>query len=645
MQKYTTWILAFAGILLYLGAIPPIGFGLLGWLAFAPWIPLIRERRMSGRHPYAVIYLAGFLFWMVSLHWLRYPHPATSIGWIALSGYLAVYFPILVAISRAAVHRFRIPAALAMTIIWTGLELARAHLITGFLMASLAHSQLSIWPVWGDTLPTAWLPIVQIADLAGEYLVTMLLVLVGGTLGELFHHYVYIRYLGERCSPTVASSALDANKKHTATESPLKKPSLEFTQNTQNKTDGDSHTGVANPSEPSWSHETICGKTLCIECCLTILCVTTAWCYGGYAISRQIALKSTTVRVAAIQGSIPSEIKHSPDPNAPQKILEEYLSLTRDALLVPPEERPQLVVWPETMFPHSLLVVNDSLTEADFAQCDASRFCNSLNDLKSKAEISRQMPAEMARRFAVPMLIGMSVWEYSATGTQNYNAAVLFDEMGNLRGMYCKMHRVLFGEYIPFADIFPVLQNLTPLPTSLDPGKKAVRLGCPATSSTPAISIIPNICYESVLPHFIRGQFDGVATAKGRRDSPPMLVANLTNDGWFRGSCELDQHLACAQMRAIEMRVPWIIAANTGFSATISDTGKLLTRGPRAQSGIVTASFHLSQTTHPTVYQSIGDGLPLLCLALTLACGGIGLVRSRMRDPHHSDDHPSVSQD
>ena len=626
MQRYTTWILAFAGILLYLGAIPPIGFGFLGWLAFAPWIPLIREHRMSGRRPYAVIYLAGFLFWLVALHWLRYPHPATSIGWIALSGYLAVYFPLMVAFSRTAVHRFHVPAALAMAIVWTGLELARAHLLTGFLMASLAHSQFSMWGASGETLPVAWLSMVQIADLGGEYLVTMLLVLVGGTFGELFYRCIYASCF---CV-------------------------CQVTENDKNAENDETSDAESTPNE-AIPVEAIRGKTLCFECCLTLFCVVAAWCYGNYAISRQTILKPTTVRVAAIQGSIPSEIKHSPDPNAPQKILEEYLSLTRDALLVPEEDRPQLIIWPETMFPRSLLVVDDSLTESDFAECDANRFCDSLDDLKSKAEISRQMPAEMARRFAVPMLIGMSVWEYSTAGTRNYNAAVLFDETGNLCGMYCKMHRVLFGEYIPFADTFPVLQNLTPLPTSLDPGKEAVRLTCSSPSPMSRASIIPNICYESVLPHFIRGQFDAVTPTTVTQmtqpvieaqaiteaqpaitsqpitaESLPTFVANLTNDGWFRGSCELDQHLACAQMRAVEMRVPWIIAANTGFSAAISDTGQLLARGPRAQSGVVASTVYLSQATHPTVYQRIGDGLPFFCLVLTLVSGCVGFIQNRV---------------
>ena len=65
------------------------------------------------------------------------------LGWLALSAYLAIYLPVFVGLSRVAVHRFGVPLWLAAPIVWTGLELARAHVLTGFLMASLAHTQVN----------------------------------------------------------------------------------------------------------------------------------------------------------------------------------------------------------------------------------------------------------------------------------------------------------------------------------------------------------------------------------------------------------------------------------------------------------------------------------------------------------------------
>ncbi|MFM8891424.1 MAG: apolipoprotein N-acyltransferase, partial [Planctomycetia bacterium] len=62
-------------------------------------------------------------------------------------------------------------------------------------------------------------------------------------------------------------------------------------------------------------------------------------------------------------------------------------------------------------------------------------------------------------------------------------------------------------------------------------------------------------------------------------------IVNLTNDGWFWGSSELDMHLTAAVFRAVEVRTPILVAANTGFSAAIDGSGRLLARGPRRATG------------------------------------------------------------
>ena len=75
----------------------------------------------------------------------------------------------------------------------------------------------------------------------------------------------------------------------------------------------------------------------------------------------------------------------------------------------------------------------------------------------------------------------------------------------------------------------------------------------------------PSICYETVIPHVIRRQ---VATLESRENNPTALV-NVTNDAWYWGSSELDMHLACDVFRAVETRLPLVIAANGGISASI----------------------------------------------------------------------------
>jgi len=54
------------------------------------------------------------------------------------------------------------------------------------------------------------------------------------------------------------------------------------------------------------------------------------------------------------------------------------------------------------------------------------------------------------------------------------------------------------------------------------------------------------ICYENTLPHRIRSE---VVTLREENREPDVLV-NLTNDGWYWGSSELDMHLAWCRVFA-----------------------------------------------------------------------------------------------
>lgn len=149
---------------------PPLALGWLGWFAPIPWLVLVRQQELTGGRPYGKLWLAGFAFWLATIHWIRLPHPAVYAGWLALSAYLAIYVPLFVGLSRIAVHQLKLPLWLAAPIVWTGLELARAHVMTGFMMGSLAHTQAK-WPL-----------VIQIADLFGEYGVDFVMVLVAAAI-------------------------------------------------------------------------------------------------------------------------------------------------------------------------------------------------------------------------------------------------------------------------------------------------------------------------------------------------------------------------------------------------------------------------------------------------------------------------------
>jgi apolipoprotein N-acyltransferase len=129
MLRNRTLVVALVGSLLMWAAQPPLALGWLGWIAPVPWLWLVRRDALSGRRPYFALWFAAFVFWMAALHWLRLPHPAVYFGWFALSAYLAIYLPLFVGLSRVAVHQLRIPLWLTAPVVWTGLELARAHAV------------------------------------------------------------------------------------------------------------------------------------------------------------------------------------------------------------------------------------------------------------------------------------------------------------------------------------------------------------------------------------------------------------------------------------------------------------------------------------------------------------------------------------
>ena len=87
--------------------------------------------------------------------------------------------------------------------------------------------------------------------------------------------------------------------------------------------------------------------------------------------------------------------------------------------------------------------------------------------------------------------------------------------------------------------------------------------------------------------------------------------ARRCNDGWFWGSSILDLHLLCSTFRAIENRLPLLIAANTGISAWIDQDGRIVKKGPKRspenrENSVIVA--HLNKADRkPSWYQWWGD--------------------------------------
>jgi apolipoprotein N-acyltransferase len=99
-------------------------------------------------------------------------------------------------------------------------------------------------------------------------------------------------------------------------------------------------------------------------------------------------------------------------------------------------------------------------------------------------------------------------------------------------------------------------------------------------------------------------------------------LVNLTNDGWFYGASELDLHLISGLFRAVELRKPMLIAANTGFSASIDACGRVLAQGGRRAEDIVLGEPRRCELA--SLYTRLGDVPAGICLAVCIVLAAIG---------------------
>ncbi|MFK7768776.1 MAG: apolipoprotein N-acyltransferase, partial [Mariniblastus sp.] len=203
-----------------------------------------------------------------------------------------------------------------------------------------------------------------------------------------------------------------------------------------------------------------------------------------------------------------------------------------------------------------------------------------------------------------------------------FNAALLIGLNGKINRRYFKNHLVMFGEYVPFARDVPFINSISPIP-SLTPGTKF------ETIEMNEVRMAPNICFETTVPHFIRRQINTL-TADGVE---PDVMVNLTNDGWFYGTSCLDAHLACNVFRAVEMRKPLLVCANTGFSAEIDTCGNLLQVGPRRKSTVIRAK--IKPVVRTSLYRQVGDVVPMVFAGICFWVGAIGFFkRSKQNSPN-----------
>lgn len=189
-----TLLAILSGIMIAL-SFPQPGISPMAWIAL---IPLLIA--MEGQNPVSAFrtgMLTGFVAYSALLYWVtivmtsygKLPWFASIPLWLMLAAWLSL-FTGAAAMVTAIGERHGIKSALTLPVVWVSADYLRGIILTGFPWTMLGHSQYR------------FLPLIQIADIAGVYGITALIVLANIVF------YRIVRALSGTNVPYPAKSAI-----------------------------------------------------------------------------------------------------------------------------------------------------------------------------------------------------------------------------------------------------------------------------------------------------------------------------------------------------------------------------------------------------------------------------------------------------
>lgn len=291
------------------------------------------------------------------------------------------------------------------------------------------------------------------------------------------------------------------------------------------------------------------------------------------------------LKIVGVQGNIPQcriytdeQLQHA------KKV---YRDLTLAAATVPDVD---LCVWPESALPAALLWNRES----------ADMLANVLAALDSQLLAGSINFAPFTNRDGEDDI-------------RVFNSALHFSREGHLIQTYDKIHRVPFGEYVPFSKYLPWLVDFIGMGRDLTPGAEYtlfqleddVRAGV-------------NICFEDAFPRISR-QF----TRRGAD-----LLMTITNDAWYAESSGSRQHMVHAIFRAVENRRPLFRSGNNSDTCLIMPDGRVVgllvdpVTGDRFVRGYKVYRVPVELNAPVTFYTRYGDLFAGLCVGATVVCLG-----------------------
>jgi len=276
-----------------------------------------------------------------------------------------------------------------------------------------------------------------------------------------------------------------------------------------------------------------------------------------------------TLRVALVQGGGVRGL--SKEQVSPTTVYDAQLAAT--ATVAIRAGAPDLVLWPE-----NVVALNGSLVGSPQA-----------------AQLSR-----LAKELRTTLMAGVTE---PVSPTAFRNEIVAWGPSGRIVAVFEKVHRVPFGEYVPFRSFFAHFADLSGVSMDAVPGHGT------GLMHTPAGPLGVLVSFEI----FYAGRSHASVRAGAQ------LLAVPTNTSSYSTSQVPSQEIAAAKIQAVETGRDLVQAAPTGFSAVVTQRGSVVERSVLGARQVLTATVALRRGMTP--YDHWGD-LPVVLLAVLAVAAG-----------------------
>lgn len=294
----------------------------------------------------------------------------------------------------------------------------------------------------------------------------------------------------------------------------------------------------------------------------------------------QAMTHASSIKIDLIQGNIDQSIKWSTQYQ--NETIDIYKTLTLSSKTHP---MPGLIIWPETAVPFYF---------------------------QNESEL-RQKIISLPLQTGSWLLFGSPSYTDIQGNLSFLNTAFLLSPNGNVVAQYNKVHLVPYGEYVPLRKYFPFIGKLAAGVGDFKAGDGFY----PINADNQKLGIL--ICYEGILSE----------AGRNYKKNGAGLLINITNDAWFGNTSAPYQHLSMTVFRAVENKLFLARAANTGISAIIDPTGKILRQSKIFERTIVHGE--IKYLNIPTYYSEYGDIFVYVCILLLLSIYFISRKRRKIR--------------